>query len=133
MSAVANGSRPVVVLVVEDEWLMRQCIADYLHESGCTVIEAEDGDHAIHICNSGTPVDVLFTDINLNGSADGWMVAEIFRSARDNIPVIYASGNPIDRVRCVPGSVRFEKPYRPEDILSACVRLKDAAETRDLL
>jgi CheY-like chemotaxis protein len=130
MSAVANGSRAVVVLVVEDEWLVRRCIADFLHEAGCVVVEAENGERAIHICNSGIPVDVLFTDINLNGSADGWVVAESFRNARDNIPVIYASGNPIDEARCVPGSVHFHKPYRPEDILCACVRLKDAIATR---
>ena len=130
MSAVANGSRAVVVLVVEDEWLVRRCIADFLHEAGCVVVEAENGERAIHICNSGIPVDVLFTDINLNGSADGWVVAESFRNARDNIPVIYASGNPIDEARCVPGSVHFHKPYRPEDILCACVLLKDSIATR---
>jgi hypothetical protein len=85
-------------------------------------------------CNShlqfGMSVDVVFTDINLNGSADGWVVAEAFRDARDNIPVIYASGNPIDPMRCVPDSVCFDKPYRPADILSACVRLNAGNPTR---
>jgi len=130
MSAVTNGSRPVVV---EDEWLVRRCIVDFLHEAGCVVIEAVDGECEIHICNSAMPVDVLFADINLNGSADGWVVAESFGNARDNIPVIYASGNPIDEARCVPGRVRFHKPYRTEDILNACIRLKDATATQALL
>ena len=130
MSAVANGSRPVVVLVVEDEWLVRRYIADFLHEAGCVVIEADSGERAIYLCNSGMPIDVLFTDINLNASTDGWVVAETFREARDNIPVIYASGNPIDPTRCVPGSLCFDKPYQPTDILRACVRLKEASPTR---
>jgi CheY-like chemotaxis protein len=112
MSASPAGALgALVVLVVEDEWLVRQCVADFLHEAGCVVVEAADGERAIHICKSGLPIDVVFTDINLNGSADGWAVAEAFWDARGSVSVIYASGNPIDRSRCLPGSICFEKPY----------------------
>jgi CheY-like chemotaxis protein len=96
------GIDALVVLVVEDEWFVRRIIADFLHEAGCVVIEAEDGECAIHMCNSGMQIGVLFTDINLKGAADGWEVAEAFREACDDMPVIYASGNPIDR----PGAFR---------------------------
>jgi len=43
----------VTVLVVEDECLVREDIVDYLQHSGCAVIEAESGERAIDICNSG--------------------------------------------------------------------------------
>jgi hypothetical protein len=70
-------------------------------------------------------------DINLNGPTDGWDVAEAFWHARGSVSVIYASGNPMDRSRCVPGSICFEKPYQPLDILRACVRLKDASAAQE--
>ena len=123
----ANPAHAMIVLVVEDEWLMREAIADYLQDAGCVVIQAETAERAIEICRSDTPVDVLFTDIRLDGSASGWDVAEAFRDARGDAPVIYASGNPIEPGRCVAGSVYFDKPYRAGDILSACARLVGAS------
>ena len=36
------------------------------------------------------------------------------------MPIIYASGNPIELDRCVPESLFFQKPYNPHDILNAC-------------
>jgi CheY-like chemotaxis protein len=123
----ANRAPAMIVLVVEDEWLMREAIADYLEDAGCVVIQAETAERAIDICRSDTPVDVLFTDIRLDGSATGWDVAKAFRDARRDAPVIYASGNPVEPGRCVAGGVYFEKPYRPADILSACARLVGAS------
>jgi CheY-like chemotaxis protein len=123
---IANGADTLVVLVVEDEFLVRSSVAEYLHEQGCVVLEAESGDHAIAMCRSGVPVDVLFTDIHLNGSPSGWEVAEAFRATRADIPVVYASGNAREPARCVAGSVFFAKPYQPEDIFQACVQLSTA-------
>jgi len=80
------------------------------------------------MCEAGVAVDVVFTDINLNGPSSGWDVAEAFRAARPATAVVYASGNAIDRCRCVPGSLFFAKPYRLSDILDACRLLpKNAA------
>jgi two-component system, response regulator PdtaR len=123
----ANPARAMVILVVEDEWLLREGIADYLQDAGCVVIQAETAERAIDICRSDTPVDILFTDIRLDGSGTGWEVAEAFRDARGDAPVIYASGNPVEPARCVSGSVYFDKPYRPADILRACARLVGAS------
>jgi CheY-like chemotaxis protein len=75
------------------------------------------------MCNSGIPVDVVFTDIGLNGSSSGWAVAEAFRARRADIPVVYASGNAADRSRRVAGSLFFNKPYQPAEILRACETL----------
>ncbi len=118
--ASAGSPDAVTVLVVEDEFFIREDIAAYLQQHGCIVLEAESGERAIEMCRSGVPVNVLVTDIRLNGSATGWEVAAAFRAARSHIPVVYASGNPIDPDRCVPGSLFFRKPYRMDDILEAC-------------
>ena len=119
--AVANGSDTLTVLVVEDEVLVRTAIVQYLQEHGAgQVLEAESGEGAIAMCGSSTQVDVLFTDINLEGSISGWDVAEAFRAARPEIAVVYTSGNGPDHSRCVRGSRFFGKPYGLPDILYAC-------------
>jgi CheY-like chemotaxis protein len=114
----------MTILVVEDEFFVRECIASYFRDAGWVVVEAESGHRAVAMCRSDMPVDVLFTDIQLNDSVNGWEVAEAFRAARGNIPVIYTSGNPIEPTRRVAGSLYFNKPYQPADILTACQRFK---------
>ena len=47
----------LTVLVVEDEYLIREGIVGYLEEAGCVVIEAETGERAIEICKSKVLVD----------------------------------------------------------------------------
>ncbi len=128
--ASANHSDHPIVLVLEDEFFVRQDIARYLEDSGCLVLEAATARQAMAICKAGTPVDILFTDINLNGTASGWEVAEAFRAVRPRIAVLYASGNCVDRARCVTGSRFFGKPYRQSDILAACRSLPKPAFNR---
>jgi CheY-like chemotaxis protein len=112
-----------IVLVVEDEWLVRATIVDYLDANGCNVIEAASGEDAIALIDGNDQkLDVLFTDIRLGGALNGWDVAEIFRAHFPNIRVLYASGYSIHPSRDVPDSDFFDKPYRHEDILEACTR-----------
>ena len=116
----ANGSAAPIVLVVEDEFVVRHTVTQYLQDAGCVVVEAESAERAIALCRAGVKVDVLVTDIKLNGHGNGWDVADAFRAVRPGIAVVYASATYADRVRCVPGSVYFNKPYRLSDILRAC-------------
>jgi CheY-like chemotaxis protein len=122
--SVANGVRALAVLVVEDDFFVRCDIAGCLREAGYTVIETENGEDAIALCKSGMTIDMVFTDINLSGTATGWDVAKRFRSEQADMPVVYTSGQAVDRQRCVPGSVFVAKPYQHIDILSACQRLR---------
>ena len=127
MSMPASSVIPATtILVVEDEYFLRDDIVGYLQDAGCAVIEADTGECAIDICKSGMPVDVVFTDIQLPGAASGFDVAETFRAARAGIPIVYASGNSGNRHRCVSGSLFFDKPYRSTEILTACLQLKNA-------
>jgi two-component system, response regulator PdtaR len=119
----ANGSIPLVVLLVEDELVMRWSVADSLREAGFTVIEAASGHEATSICRSDVSVHLLFTDINLLGSDTGLDVAEYFRTHRPEVPVLYTSGKEIDAARRVHGSEFLPKPYQLENAVSACRRL----------
>ncbi len=121
--SVTNDTRTSIILVVEDDIFMRFDIASCLQEAGYAVLEAASGENAIALCNSGIPIDIVFTDINLSGAASGWDVAECFRMQRSDVPVLYTSGEAIDPHRCVARSAFVAKPYQHVDILRACQRL----------
>ena len=112
---------PLLILVVEDDFLVRQCIVDWLRRSGHVVIEATTGEEAIALLHAQVdePINALFTDIQLGGRLNGWDVAEVSRAADPKVPVLYTSGNSSDRNRQVSNSLFFNKPYRPADILRA--------------
>jgi CheY-like chemotaxis protein len=109
--------------VVEDEALVRYDVAQCLRGAGYAVVEAASGEEAIVLCKSDMTIDMVFTDINLDGPMSGWDVAECFRLERPNAPVLYASGKAVDAQRRVPGSAFFGKPYDTTDILEACKSL----------
>ena len=58
---------PPVVLVVEDEALVRDYIATFLRDVGYPVLETDTAEHAIAMMDTGTRIDIVLTDINLNG------------------------------------------------------------------
>lgn len=109
-----------IVLVVEDESLLRMTVVDYLSDSGCTVLEAGSGEEAVALIDGQDQrLDVVFTDIRLGGSLNGWDVAEILREHFPDVRVVYASGYSIEPRRDVMGSKFFNKPYRLHEILAA--------------
>lgn len=120
MNTEANGR---VILVVEDEWLVRVEIASALRDAGWQVFEAGSGEAAIALAESCDNLGVVFTDIQLHGYQNGWDVAEAVRVAHPVAGVIYASGNAPDRARSVEDSRFFDKPYRVAEILTACEEL----------
>ena len=55
--------RPPVVLVAEDEILLRVMLAQHLRSAGFRVLEASNANEAVEILEAGEKVDVLFTDV----------------------------------------------------------------------
>ena len=111
---------PGVVLVVEDDWLLRQSVADDLTAEGWTVLEAESGESALTTMRDEADIDLLVTDIRLGGHIDGWDVAEAMRRKDADLPVIYVSANPALTSRQVEGSIFLSKPYMSSKLLDAC-------------
>jgi two-component system, response regulator PdtaR len=122
--SAANGACAAVVLVVEDEALIRCDVTEHLREAGYSVVETGSGEEAIAMCRSDTSIDIVFTDIHLIGSASGWDVAESVRADRPNVSVLYTSAKSIDHGRCIPGSAFLAKPYQCDDVVNACDRLR---------
>jgi len=116
------ASPRLVVLIVEDNALIRLDMAESLDAMGLTVLEAGSAEEALDLCNSGQHVDVLVTDINLGNGATGWDVGRAFW-LREPLPVIYMSGNPDNPLRHVPASAFIAKPCPPPAVVDTCLRL----------
>lgn len=124
--SVADSKSHGVVLVVEDEWIIRENIVGELQDDGWRVVQASSAEEAIEILSRAERVDALVTDIRLTGTLTGWDIAEAFRANRAKAPVIYASANPVEIARQVPGSVFLKKPVSTEIIVKTCRRLTNA-------
>jgi signal transduction histidine kinase/CheY-like chemotaxis protein len=120
-----------VILVVEDEPLVRFAMVALLEGAGFSVHAAEDGRAAIEIIEAGHRLDALITDIRMPGVVDGWAVAERARRRHRNIPVIYVTGFSSERGREVPGSVTLKKPATIETILQTLARFGLRAQSAD--
>jgi DNA-binding NtrC family response regulator len=79
------------ILVVEDDVLMRMPIAQYLRDCGYRVIEAVNADEAMTVLShQETVVDVVFSDIEMPGSIDGFGLAKWVREHRPGLDVLLA-------------------------------------------
>jgi len=108
------ATRPISVLLVEDETLISEWVADSLTEQGFAVQTAANAADALRHLRSAR-FDVLFTDVNLAGDMDGTALARRAREIVPGLPVVYASGRMsiLDSALRVPGSLFVAKPYDP--------------------
>lgn len=111
------------VLLVEDEFLISDMVAEVLAEHGFQVHAVAMARDALRHLTCGAPCDVLFTDINLPGGIDGARLAQLARELRPNLPVVYASGliGAVEQLNAVPGSTFVPKPY---DLEKVCTLLQ---------
>lgn len=108
-------TQPIYVLLVEDEALIAELIGEALEEHGFSVHSVPNASDALAHLTTGSPVDILFTDINLPGELDGAALAERLRGLLPDLPVIYASGRwgLLEELRSLPLSIILQKPYSP--------------------
>ena len=83
---------PAVVLVVEDEMLLRMRAVDIVEDAGFTSVEAVDADEAVAILESRSDIALLFTDIQMPGSMDGLGLAHAVHARWPPIKIILVSG-----------------------------------------
>jgi CheY-like chemotaxis protein len=124
MADIATGKR---LLLVEDEALIRFWMAECLAEAGFDVVEAEDGDRALLLIDQPRAFDLLITDIQMPGRADGNAVATKARQRFPGLPVIYASGRRESLKNEVRACDAFVlKPFNMTTILTLAQRALDA-------
>src|SRR5580658_7383057 len=81
-----------VVLVVEDEVIIRMNIVQVAEDSGYDVLEAANADEAIEILESRNDICAVFTDIIMPGSMDGLRLVRAIRGRWPPIQIIVSSG-----------------------------------------
>jgi CheY-like chemotaxis protein len=108
-----------VLLIVEDDFLVRDMIVRELEFAGFGVQEAASAEAVLALTLDR--LDLLFTDIRLPGM-DGWQLAERMRARHATVPVIYASGY-AERHTPLPQSRFLQKPYLPSQVLRAAMEL----------
>ena len=111
----AKDEAPVIVLVAEDETLVRLLANDMLTDADYRVVEARDGQEALAILGAKNTVRALLTDVNMP-NVDGLALAKIVRQRWPHIGVVVTSGRP--KPSGLPAGARFiGKPYKYEDVL----------------
>ena len=106
----STSRRGRIVLVAEDEVLVRLDISDYLRAHGYNVIEANSAADAIQVFKSDLEVAVVFTDVQMPGTVDGIDLARYVQNHRPDVPVVITSGHVMPNE--VLGSWPFiAKPY----------------------
>ena len=125
---VPSNGLPHTLLVVDDEVLIRLTIADHLRDCGFHVIEAANGEEAVRVLEAGEPVDLVFSDVQMPGSIDGFALARWVRQNRPGMPVLLTSGYvrsaEIAHDLC---EEIVEKPYDPDDLAGRLRRLLPGA------
>lgn len=109
-----DAAQPVL-LVVEDDFLVRLTMADALTDGGFEVIEAGDAQEALSQICERKDISAMLTDINLPGGEDGFALARAVRVIRPGLPVVYASGRytAAENGKSVDGSRFLAKPFTP--------------------
>jgi len=117
MSAFLTHPSPVV-LVVEDEELLRLHATDLLEDAGFKAIEAKDAADALQVMKSRPDVRVLFTDVQMPGPLDGMDLARKVHEQWPNVLLLITSGNTRPSRVAIPNHGHFlAKPYRAKDVL----------------
>jgi two-component system, response regulator PdtaR len=112
-------SRPVV-LVVEDEVLLRWTAVAIIEEAGFDVVEAGTGIEAISILEKRSDIRTVFTDIEMPGSINGIHLAHLIRTRWPSIRIIATSGRFRLREDDLPAGARFlHKPYAVANLTDA--------------
>jgi CheY-like chemotaxis protein len=110
MGLVESG-RPVV-LIVEDEFLLRMDAVDMIAAAGFEAVEAANADEAIKILEARRDITVVFTDIQMPGSMDGLKLARAVRGRWPPIKIVATSGHLHVKESDLPEGGRFlPKPY----------------------
>ncbi len=90
--APADGGRGETVLVIDDEFIIRELIVEVLEEAGYAVLEAADGPSGLKILQSNTRVDLLVTDVGLPGGLNGRQVFDAARASRPTLKALFITG-----------------------------------------
>ena len=114
-----DGDTRPLILVVEDETLVRMTLVDVLEDAGFKVIEAVHADEALQVLKAVSGIDAVVTDVEMpRGSIDSFELAQRVRTDRQEIGVLIASGRAAPKPGDLPeGALFIGKPVHPETLV----------------
>jgi len=108
------------ILLVEDDDMVREHVAEQLQSLGYRVVAVSNGPAALEILRAADDFDLLFTDIVMPGGMSGRQLADAVRPLRPDLPVLFTSGYTENAVvhhgRLDAGVNLLNKPYRRQDL-----------------
>ena len=106
-----------MILIVDDEPLIRLGAVQIAEDEGFEVVEAANADKALEILECRNDIRVIFTDIHMPGSMDGLKLAHAVRDRWPPIKIIVTSGREYPEGSDIPQGGRFfPKPYNPAQV-----------------
>src|ERR1700761_5234951 len=105
-----------IVLIAEDEVLLRNLVAEFFTEAGFGVLEAGDGDEALSLLQTNNKIDLLVSDVRMP-HMDGYVLTRAALDLHPGLKVILMTGYsddipnyiPRDRIRMFHKPFEFEK------------------------
>src|ERR1700688_4292628 len=117
MTATQTAPEPLI-LVVEDQEILRLYAADLLEEHGFRVVEAQNAAAALKVLETRNDVRLLFTDIQMPGALDGMDLAREVHQRWPRVLLVITSGQKKPSEAEIPDHGRFvAKPYRAAELL----------------
>jgi CheY-like chemotaxis protein len=114
MTSVAH-----LVLIVEDEGLIRMSLAEDFEEAGFHVLEAGTADEALKVLETHPEIEAIFTDIDMPGSMNGLKLAESVHEGRPDIAIVLTSGFLKVAKNDLPRKIPFvAKPYDVSHVIN---------------
>lgn len=109
-----------LVLVVEDEPIVRMAAIEAVADAGFVPVEARNAAEAIRILEARTDIRLVFSDIDMPGGLDGTRLAAAIRDRCPPIEIILTSGNLRPAAELLPARTIFlAKPYSDAKLLEA--------------
>jgi CheY-like chemotaxis protein len=116
-----------VILVVEDEALVRLAAVGMLEDAGFRMIEAVNADQALALLAADSDVQLLFTDVNMPGTINGLALARQVHDRWPHIGIMVASANLVPQLEDLPAGSLFEqKPYSIDAVVRHARELTSA-------
>lgn len=114
---MSTTTKRPIVLIVEDETLIRMDAVEMIIAAGYEVLEAANADQAIEILEARADIAIVFTDIQMPGSIDGLKLAHAVRRRWPPVRIVTCSGHVKVIQEDLPEGARFvPKPYSKSEI-----------------
>jgi DNA-binding NtrC family response regulator len=125
----SEPSTPTLILVVEDDALVRMTLADVVKDAGFEVVEAVHADEALWALNAVWGIGAVVTDVEMPlGSINGFELAHKVRMDRPEVGVLIVSGRVAPKSGDVPeGALFIGKPVHPEILVRSLKSLLEPA------